>query len=226
MMKLLSLGFIIISAAINTVTAADFSRQVTHPELNGMTVFGYQGWYPIRFSNGTGTNFKWFSPPDVTPGPPNYPQSQGMVMFVALLQPTEAKFSRCSTNRRPTLRRWLRRRMPARHKFHTCKWSTCEILYELLYFCHRSPFSIHGQVQDWWDICAKIFRCCRAIKWVLSVILICKSTSMLNWVPLTQVRFSKQSERWPRNTANTSQWSTISAASQQIGIQISTTPFS
>ncbi|CZT42509.1 uncharacterized protein RSE6_02425 [Rhynchosporium secalis] len=67
---------IIFATLACTAFALNVPRQVSHPELKGMTVFGYQGWYPIRYANNTGTNFKWFSPPDVTPGPPNYPRTQ------------------------------------------------------------------------------------------------------------------------------------------------------
>lgn len=58
-------------SALVSITKGAVVPRVSHPELNGMTVFGYQGWYPIRFPNGTGTNFKWFDPQDVTPGPPS-----------------------------------------------------------------------------------------------------------------------------------------------------------
>lgn len=69
--KMLSLSNVFVA----TVTLLHFTNaavvpRAAHPELNGMTVFGYQGWYPILYPNGTGTNFKWFDPQNVTPGPP------------------------------------------------------------------------------------------------------------------------------------------------------------
>jgi len=76
MSGIFALLFVFGAALSLSVSAAVVPRD-GRPQLNGMTVFGYQGWYPIRYANGTGTNFKWFSPPDVTPGPPDYPQTQG-----------------------------------------------------------------------------------------------------------------------------------------------------
>ncbi|KAF2172726.1 hypothetical protein M409DRAFT_16687 [Zasmidium cellare ATCC 36951] len=64
------------------LSSATLSAAYDHAQLNGMTVFGYQAWYPTWDPNHQpqdqvhSNDFKWFNPAQGTPGPPNPPNSQ------------------------------------------------------------------------------------------------------------------------------------------------------